>query len=78
MAMLHWRCSNAGLLQYMAGGDLCSTIQRDVRRSARGGTRLLSWYRRGRIVIIGVARGLAHLHKQGVRAGLLRPWYYTH
>ena len=68
--MQHRVSPDSGLLQYMAGGNLCSAIQRDVRQSERGGRRLLGWYKRGRIALIGVARGLAHLHKQRVRAWL--------
>ncbi len=48
----------------MAGGDLRSAIHRDLRESEGGGKRLLSWYGRGRGVLLGVARGLAYLHAQ--------------
>ena len=55
-----------GALQFMAGGDLCSAIQRDMGESERGGKRLLGWYGRGRVVLLGIARGLAYLHRQQV------------
>lgn len=52
----------------MAGGDLHSALQRDVEQSANG-ERDLGWYERGRLVLVGVARGLAYLHQQRVRRG---------
>ncbi len=55
--------------QYMAGGDLCTALQRDMLQSERGGKRRLGWYGRGCNILVGVARGLAYLHEQRVRAG---------
>ena len=55
--------------QYMAGGDLCTALQRDMMQSERGGKRRLGWYGRGCDILVGVARGLAYLHEQRVRAG---------
>ena len=55
--------------QFMAGGDLCKALQRDMLQSERGGKRRLGWYGRGCNILVGVARGLAYLHEQRVRAG---------
>ena len=53
----------------MAGGDLCTALQRDMLQSERGGKRRLGWYGRGCNILVGIARGLAYLHEQRVRAG---------
>ncbi len=52
----------------MAGGDLCSALQRDMLQSERGGRRQLGWYGRGCHILLSIARGLAYLHEQRVRA----------
>ncbi len=54
----------------MAGGDLKKALQLDMVRSTKG-KRLLGWYERGRLVLVGVARGLQYLHSERVRLGLL-------
>ena len=64
MCVIAW----LGGLQFMAGGDLHSALQRDVEQNADG-ERSLGWYERGRLVLVGVARGLAYLHQQRVRRG---------
>ena len=53
----------------MAGGELRTALQRDMMQSERGGNRRLGWYGRGSTILVGVARGLAYLHEQRVRAG---------
>ena len=55
--------------QYMAGGNLGTALQRDMMQSERSGKRRLGWYGRGCNILVGVARGLAYLHEQRVRAG---------
>ena len=51
----------------MAGGDLRSALVRDITANGAGANRCLSWYARGRRVLVGVARGLVFMHSQGVR-----------
>ncbi len=62
-------CGACAVRQYMAGGDLCTALQRDMMQSERSGKRRLGWYGRGSNILVGVARGLAYLHEQRVRAG---------
>ena len=62
-------CGACLVRQYMAGGDLCTALQRDMVQSERGGRRRLGWYGRGCNILVGVARGLAYLHEQRARAG---------
>ena len=55
----------------MAGGDLGSAISRDVAEHGIGPQRRLGWYNRGRIVLLGVARGLVYLHHLRVQKAFL-------
>ena len=63
---------SAFYLQYMAGGDLGSALDRDIMENGPGEKRRLGWYKRGRIVLLCIARGLTYLHSERVRrAGAL-------
>ena len=45
----------------MEGGDLGKTIRKD-----KAVPRQTSWYQQGRYIALGIARGLAYLHKRGI------------
>ena len=53
--------------QYMAGGDLGSALDRDIMENGPGEKRRLGWYKRGRVVLLCIARGLTYLHSERVR-----------
>ena len=53
--------------QYMAGGDLGSALDRDIMEHGPGEKRRLGWYKRGRVVLLCIARGLTYLHSERVR-----------
>lgn len=51
----------------MSGGDLGSALDRDMFDSEESGSeRRLGWYARGRVILLGVARGLTYLHSERV------------
>ncbi|KAK9825364.1 hypothetical protein WJX81_004084 [Elliptochloris bilobata] len=52
------------VMEYMAGGDLFSALQSSVQGS--GAAHPLSWWRRGRSIALGIARGLHFLHSEHV------------
>ena len=53
----------------MSGGDLGNALDRDMRDSEESGSeRRLGWYARGRVILLGVARGLTYLHSERVRS----------
>ena len=54
----------------MAGGDLAAAIKHDVLEHGTGPQRRLSWYNRGRIVLLWVVHGLVYLHHCRVRQRL--------
>lgn len=56
--------------QFMAGGDLGAAIKHDVLEHGTGLQRRLSWYNRGRVVLLWVVRGLVYLHHCRVRKRL--------
>ncbi|KAK9825358.1 hypothetical protein WJX81_003161 [Elliptochloris bilobata] len=52
------------VMEYMGGGDLFSALQSSAQGS--GAAHPLSWWRRGRIVALDIARGLHFLHSEHV------------
>ena len=60
-------CVSSASPQYMSGGDLGSALDRDMLDSEESGSeRRLGWYARGRVILLGVARGLTYLHGERV------------
>lgn len=59
------------VMEYVGGGNLAKNLSQD-----RAEPRKLGWYRNGRFVLLGVARGLAFIHSRNVRptAHLRVPW----
>ncbi len=51
----------------MAGGDLGSALDHDIKENGPGPGRRLGWYARGRVVLLCIARGLTYLHGERVR-----------
>ncbi len=55
------------IMELMKGGDLKRCISEDLAWSREaGGPRDIGWYRQGRYIALGIARGLVYLHNQGV------------
>ena len=67
--MLHTEIEISSPLQMMlvmelvCGGNLAKNLSND-----KAEPRKLGWYRNGRFVLLGVARGLAFIHSRNVRA----------
>ncbi|BDA51290.1 probable serine/threonine-protein kinase DDB_G0281745 at C-terminar half [Coccomyxa sp. Obi] len=49
------------VLEFMGGGDLAKAMKKES-----GGPRRFSWNVNGRFILLGVARGLAFIHSQGI------------
>lgn len=50
------------VMELVGGGNLARNLSTD-----KAEPRKLSWYRNGRFVLLGVARGLAFIHSRNVR-----------
>ena len=51
------------VMEFVGGGNLAKNLSQD-----KAEPRKLGWYRNGRFVLLGVARGLAFIHSRNVRA----------
>ena len=49
------------VMEFVGGGNLAKNLSTD-----RAEPRKLGWYRNGRFVLLGVARGLAFIHSRNV------------
>lgn len=50
------------VMEFVGGGNLAKNLSQDKAEPRR-----LGWYRNGRFVLLGVARGLAFIHSRNVR-----------